>query len=156
MKGKSYASLFGEANAGEVDVIYGSSSGLSLAHPAQRWNQTNAFPKATGGGLAGSRFGSSLTAWNFGRDEKVVLPNGFTIPIRTADLAIGLPFQAVNRVSGAGAVDVMYGSFASNGPTGLSVKGIAVNNTFFNAPTTILGGLPLGAQAGAHFGAALY
>ncbi len=135
------------SNAGEVDVIYGSSAGLSssLVRAPQRWTQDSVL--GAGNSAAGNRFGASLTAWNFGRNElrQLCFPLGcLTVPVQTADLAIGAPFQTVNGVSGAGAVNVMYGSFASNGLTNS-------NRNVFTADSIGIGGL-----AGAHFGAALY
>ena len=89
---------------------------------------------------AGTRFGDSLTAWNLGRNEV----SGFLLR-RTADLSIGAPLQSADGVSGAGAVNLLYGSFISSGF-------VNANPNIWNGDTTNLGG-PL---AGAHFGAALY
>lgn len=130
-------------NAGEVDVIYGSTAGLSTSfvRSPQRWNQDTAF--GAGKAASGNRFGAPLSAWNFGRNEVT----GFyplLIVRKTADLTIGVPYQSVNGVSGAGAVDVMYGSFVSQGLTNSG-------NVIFTADSIGLGGL-----AGAHFGAAVY
>jgi len=131
------------ADAGEVDVVYGSSDGLSIeSHPAQRW-----FQDASGiadSSESGDHFGASLTAWNFGRNEiKIVL--GGVIPLPpTADLAIGVPFEGINSVVGAGAVHVLYGSNQANGLT-------SAGSQFFTADSLGIGGL-----AGAHFGASMY
>lgn len=127
----------GLANAGEVDVIYGSPSGLSATTHAPLILHNLATPHA------GDRFGASLTAWNFGRDE-LSFSNGLAFFRKTADLAVGIPYQAVNGVSGAGAINVFYGSVASNG---LNVP----NAVIFTADSIGIGG-----QAGAHFGASLY
>jgi hypothetical protein len=86
------------SNAGAVHVIYYQSFGAGLSATAgpgdQVWTQdtTGIADKAE----SGERFGSALTAWDFG--------NGFL-----ADLAIGVPFQSVSGLAGAGAVHVIYG-----------------------------------------------
>jgi hypothetical protein len=134
-------------DAGEVDVIYGSSAGLSSAHPPQTWTQEAIL--GAGSSASGNRFGSSLTAWNFGRNEVhqvCVAPSQcFTFtPYQAADLAIGVPFQSVNGLSGAGAVDVIYGSFFSNGLTSGNPNALTATSIGF------------GSLAGAHFGATLY
>ena len=130
-------------NAGEVHVIYGSSGGLSYynVRAPQRWNQDTAFGAPTA--AAGNQFGAPLTAWNFGRNE---LSGVFPLFIlrKTADLAIGAPFQTVNSVSGAGEVGVMYGSFLNKGLTGSG-------NVIFSAD-----GLHFGGLTSAHFGAGVY
>jgi hypothetical protein len=98
--------------AGEVNVIHGSATGLSLTgHTPQRWNQS-LIPNALGT-AHDQFFGYSLSAWNFGRNQVVVLPSGARITIRTADLAIGTPYMAVNGAAAAGSVSVLYGSFAA-------------------------------------------
>jgi hypothetical protein len=135
-------------DAGEVDVIYGSSSGLSTtqARSVQFWNQDLAIGAGTA--QTANRFGVSLTAWNFGRNEPAQLCNPLcvTFSVPSADLAIGVPFETVAGVNDAGAVDVLYGSIASVG-NGLRNTGSAV----FTADNLGLGGI-----AGARFGAALY
>src|SRR5207244_1819272 len=100
------------ADAGEVDVIYGSSAGLSttVVRAPQRFQDSTL--------EAGAEFGRSLTAWNFGRDETHILPpDNFSVTVITADLAIGVPFKDVNGQQDAGAVTVFYGSSSANGLT---------------------------------------
>ncbi len=86
-------------NAGIVQVLYGSSSGLSLS-TAQLWRQgAGGIPDAA---EAGDQFGYALSAWNYGRSDR-------------ADLAIGSPFEDLIsssglQVSDAGAVVLIYGS----------------------------------------------
>jgi hypothetical protein len=121
-------------DAGEVDVIYSSGSGLSTAHPPQVWTESSP--------VAGNRFGAPLTAWNFGRNELTGSP--IQILRQTADLAVGMPFATVNGVSGAGAINVIYGSYLSNGLT-------SSNRQVFTQAT-----LGSSLQTGAHFGAGLY
>jgi hypothetical protein len=86
------------SNAGAVHVIYYHSIGTGLSATAgpgdQLWTQDSA--DITDVAAAGERFGSALTAWDFG--------NGFL-----ADLAIGVPFQSVSGFAAAGAVQVIYG-----------------------------------------------
>jgi hypothetical protein len=58
---------------------------------------------------------------------------------------VGVPFQTVNGVSGAGAVDVIFGSFFHNGL-----------GTTFTPKIITQDSLGFGGQTGAHFGAGLY
>ena len=130
------------ADAGEVDVIYGSSTGLSIGgHSPQAWHQAS--PNISGTPETGDRFGSSLTAWNFGRNDP--FPGG-TILRATADLAIGVPYEDIGGISNAGAVNVIYGSATSNGLT-------ANSNQFFSQDTLNVPGSP---ETGDHFGASVY
>ena len=118
---------------------------MTAARSPQFWTQDTAL--GAGNTQARNQFGSSLTAWNFGRNELVTETiNGITIRVlrTSADLAIGAPFQSVNSVSGAGAVDVLYGSVISHGLVNASPNVFNGNNTL---------GSP---QAGAHFGLAVY
>ncbi|PYS42624.1 MAG: hypothetical protein DMG14_03330, partial [Acidobacteria bacterium] len=129
----------GVSDAGQVHVIYGSGSGLStfLTRSPQIWRQTT-----SGVGLtaeAGDRFGSSLTAWNFGHTAEL----GVARPA-TADLAIGIPFKDVGTHSDAGAVLVLYGCFTCNG----LIAGF--NQLWTQVP------LPGGPEKDDHFGSALY
>jgi disulfide bond formation protein DsbB len=90
------------ANAGEVDVIYGSPTGLA-ADGAVAWDQGFL---AGDGAEANDRFGFALAAGNFGKGAQ-------------QDLAVGVPNEAVGTdPSFVGAVSVMFGS-----PTGLSDVG---------------------------------
>jgi hypothetical protein len=91
------------ADAGEVDVLYGSIGvGLSKTGRApQMWHQDAI--NIEGEVAEGDRFGTSLSAWNFGGAN--------TLP----DLAIGVPLEDVNGVGNCGAVAVLYSSLSSNG-----------------------------------------
>jgi len=80
---------------------------------------------------AGDRFGSSLTAWNFGRSTR-------------PDLAIGVPFEALGTVAEAGAVQLVYGS-----STGLTATGAQL----WSENSAGLGTI---AAAGDHFGLTVY
>jgi hypothetical protein len=86
--------------AGAVNVLYGSAGGVTGAG--------SQLLRQGAGGVAGTaesgdEFGSSLAAGDFNND-------GF------ADLAVGVPLEAIGSVGGAGAVDVLYGS--AGGVTG--------------------------------------
>jgi hypothetical protein len=95
-------------DAGAVNVIYGSADGLSITgRRPQFWTQQSINIEEDA--ESGDRFGTSLTAWNFGGDDDVTRP--------TADLAIGVPFENVGAVRDAGAVNVIYGSVRFSGLT---------------------------------------
>ena len=91
------------ADAGEVDVLYGSLGvGLSkTGRTPQMWHQDAI--NIEGEVAEGDHFGTSLTAWNFGGAN--------TLP----DLAIGVPLEDVNGVGNCGAVAVLYSSLSSSG-----------------------------------------
>ena len=138
-------------NAGEVDVIYGSESGLSItAHAPQAWRES--MPNSASQAASGDRFGQSLSAWNFGRNQfrLVGSPPHFTA-VQTADLAIGIPFKNVGNILEAGAVQVIYGSFPIDP---FSADGLtSANNQFWTqSGTGVLGP----SQAGDHFGLVEY
>jgi len=89
-------------DAGGVEVIYGSSTGLSATTvPDQFWTQASANVEDIS--EQGDNFGSSLAAGDFNGDGK-------------DDLAIGVPHEGiVSSTDQAGGVNVIYGS-----STGLS------------------------------------
>jgi hypothetical protein len=85
-------------DTGAVNVIYGSSGGLSsTAKPSQIWTQNS--PDIEGGAELTDRFGSKLATGDFNGD-------GFS------DLAIGVPTESIGTIEAAGAVNVIYGSSA--------------------------------------------
>jgi len=90
-------------NAGAVEVIYGTASGLASAN-RQFWTQ-GALDLADGP-ETGDTFGSALAAGDFNGD-------GFD------DLAIGAPGESIGGVNYAGVVHVVYGS-----PSGLSTTAV--------------------------------
>jgi FG-GAP repeat len=93
----------GVVDAGAVDVIYGSSSGLSVtAIPDQSWSQDS--PRVKGVAHTGDVFGFSLAAGNFGGTSH-------------EDLAIGVPYEG-EVVNSSGAVNVIYGSTSGLSTTG--------------------------------------
>ncbi|HZR79844.1 MAG TPA: FG-GAP repeat protein [Candidatus Binatia bacterium] len=100
----------GRTNVGEVDVIYGSSAGLSPTTVRAPQRLTDTRPQG------GAQFGRSLTAWNFGRDETHILPpDNFSVTITSADLAVGAPFRNSSGKRDAGEVKVFYGSVDNHG-----------------------------------------
>jgi hypothetical protein len=88
--------------AGAVVVLYGSLGGIEVAD-AQYLHQgdgnTEGVPEEH------DHFGSALAAGDFDGDG-------------IGDLAIGVPDEDVGAISGAGAVNVIYGSFLGLGPAG--------------------------------------
>ena len=131
--------LAGGNDAGEVNVIFGSSNGLSATKtPApQRLGDTSA--------QAGAQFGRVLSAWNFGRNQKVVIPFiNLIVTIRTADLAVGVPFKDISGAADAGAMHVFYGT-----TSGLTFTG--EQEWTQDSP-----GIPGGSEAGDLFGSAGY
>jgi hypothetical protein len=85
------------ADAGSVQILYGSKAGLSAVKrpgtaglPTQVWTRTD----LQGTASAGDRFGAALAVGDFNRDGYV-------------DLAIGAPGQEVGGNDGAGAVYIM-------------------------------------------------
>lgn len=134
--GAPLKNALGFTNSGEVRVIYGSATGLSTTvRNPQVWRDSS-------GSQTDAHFGSSLTAWNFGRNECSQFSCLFQIS--TADLAIGSPYRNVNGLSDAGSVNVLYGSFSSNGLTGTNRQVHTADSIGF------------GSLAGAHFGASMY
>jgi hypothetical protein len=86
------------ANAGVVNVLYGSASGLT-------GTGSQLFTQVGGTVETGDIFGNALAAGDFNHD-------GF------ADLAASAPFEAIGSVEFAGAVSVLYGSAAGLTRTG--------------------------------------
>ena len=94
--GVPYEGVGGPGTAGSVNVLYGSAGGLQAISPEdQRWNQDSAEVLDTA--ESGDHLGYSLGAGDFNAD-------GF------ADLAIGVPYEGLGSIEGAGAVVVLYGS----------------------------------------------
>jgi hypothetical protein len=118
--------------AGAVNVLYGSATGLQALAPAdQFWNQdtTGVRDKAE----TGDSFGASLAVGDFDK-------NG------SADLAVGIPGEDVGTLSDGGAVAVLYGTSAS----GLQVD--SPDDDYWNQNTT---GIRDNAEAGDQFGGSL-
>jgi hypothetical protein len=92
--------LRGRRDAGAVQVLYGSASGVTARD--QLWHQGR---RGVKGALEkGDHFGRSLASGDFDAD-------GY------ADLAIGVPDENVGRIRDAGIVQVLYGS-----PRGLTAR----------------------------------
>lgn len=93
------------SNAGAVNVIYGSATGLA-AEGNQVWTQNS--PGILDVAEPFDNFGAALTIGDFNSD-------GYS------DLAVGVPREAIgasNEIAGAGAVHIIYGS-----ATGLTAEG---------------------------------
>ncbi|MEV4510854.1 hypothetical protein AB0K00_18010 [Dactylosporangium sp. NPDC049525] len=99
--------ISGLADAGAVNVLYGSSTGLT-ATGDQLWSQYSL--SIAGDAAIGDHFGYSLAAADFGNGSY-------------DDLAIGVPSEDVSLVGQAGGVNVIYGS-----STGLD----SANNAFWS------------------------
>jgi len=87
------------SNAGAVNVLYGSTGGLTTTGNAQ-WSQDS--PGIVGEAEDGDRFGSAVAVQDFGNGAQ-------------GDLAVGVPFEDVNtgsNVQNAGTVNVLYGTAA--------------------------------------------
>jgi hypothetical protein len=89
-------------DAGAVNVLYGSRSGLT-ATGSQLWHQDR--PNVEDSSETGDHFGSALTAGDFNDDT-------------FADPAIGVPAEDVGAVVDAGAVNVLYGAASGVSDTG--------------------------------------
>ncbi|MET8148892.1 hypothetical protein ACIBSW_22275 [Actinoplanes sp. NPDC049668] len=87
-------------DAGTLNVIYGGSAGLT-AGGNQLWDQR----QVIGATEEGDRFGAAVTAGDFNRDGR-------------ADVAVGVPGEAVGSANEAGAVNVIYGSGSGLGTAG--------------------------------------
>jgi hypothetical protein len=100
--GAPYETQGGIAQAGAVNVMYGSPSGLQAAGN-QYWHQ--ATPGISGDPGQSEHFGYSLSVSDFNGDNN-------------ADLAIGIEQDDVGAAAGAGSAQVLYGSAAGLTSTG--------------------------------------
>jgi hypothetical protein len=130
------------ANAGAVNVIHGSSTGLTSIG-SQFWDQSTIFgptinPFTESGNEAQDFFGFALAAGDFNHDGR-------------DDLAIGVPLEdvvnsSVVHTENAGEVDVLYGSAAGLATTGrapqqfhqdtINVEDVAETNDQFGRSLT--------------------
>jgi len=114
-------------NAGAVNVLYGTAAGLT-GTGSQLFTQDS--PGVGSAAEPGDLFGRALAAGDFNHDT-------------FADLAVGASGEAVNAVTSAGAVNVLYGS------TG---KLTGVGSQLFTQDSAEVGS---SAEAGDDFGGAL-
>jgi FG-GAP repeat len=94
--GAPFEDLGGLADAGAVNVVYGTSTGLA-GTGSQVFTQDS--PGVAGRAEVEDLFGLALATGDFNHD-------GF------ADLAVGVPQEALGAIRGAGAVNVLYGGSA--------------------------------------------
>ena len=85
------------ADAGSMNVLYGSGGGLA-SHANQFWNQDS--PDVLDQAETGDQFGFAAAVGDFNAD-------GFS------DLAVGVPFESIGSTASAGAVAILYGSLAA-------------------------------------------
>jgi hypothetical protein len=135
--GEFGATVDGATSAGQVHVLYGSKTGLTLAHYQNINEDTASVP---GTAQTGDMFGHSLTSGDFNHDG-------------IADLAVSVPGKDLNGETQAGAVHVFFGS-----ATGLMVSGPHTGQRFFHmGPSGALGtGLGDAAKHGALFGSPVF
>jgi hypothetical protein len=103
--GVSFENIGAIRDAGQINILYGGTDGLTAAGD-QAWSQDTAGVLGASEGPpaadAGDAFGTALSSGDFDRD-------GY------ADLAIGVPLEGVGAADHAGGVSVLYGS--ANGLT---------------------------------------
>jgi hypothetical protein len=118
-------------DAGQVQVLYGSSGGLQAVSPDdQLWNQDSVGVK--GAAQTGDKFGATLVTGDFNND-------GFT------DLAVGVPSEDAGAAPDAGGVEVLYGSAAG-------LQAVAPDDQFWTQDSAGVRGV---AEESDYFGAAL-
>ncbi len=125
--GAPFEAIGSAAEAGSVNVLHGSASGLTSTGSQQFWQGAAG---VAGMAEAGDFFGASLAAGDFNNDSFV-------------DLVAGVPFESIGSIAGAGAVDVLGGT--AGGLTGAGSR--AFWQGVFGVPGT--------AEAGDLFGFAL-
>ena len=120
------------ANAGEVRVLYGvNQQGLQLTNN-QTWHQNvDRGTEILDAAETGDRFGAALAAGDFNADGN-------------ADLVVGIPNEAINNISGAGAISVIFGNSVDRLTT--------ANNQFWHQGLSTLEGV---AEVDDNFGFAI-
>ncbi|MES2644834.1 MAG: M57 family metalloprotease [Myxococcota bacterium] len=116
-----------ESNHGAINILYGTSAGLSVTGD-QIWYQDTS--TVAGDGEAGDDYGEALAVGDFDWD-------GFS------DVVIGVPGESVGTIGNSGGINVMYGT-----ASGISVTG----DEIWHQDVT---GVPDAAGAGDDFGAAV-
>jgi hypothetical protein len=111
--GAPYEGIGTTGSAGAVNILYGSSDGLSSVGD-QMWHQNT--PGILGICETDDRFGTTLSVGDFDND-------GYD------DLAIGVPYESFGTASWAGAVNVLYGS--SSGLSSTARALICQRNDYF-------------------------
>jgi hypothetical protein len=104
--GIPYQAVAGHVFAGEVQILYSTSSGLS-ASGDRLWHEGS--NDVSGAAEEGDRFGMTLAVANFGKTPE-------------ADLAVGVPFQSVNGGHQNGTIHVFYAE-----ASGLSTSDVIYN-----------------------------
>ena len=96
--GVPYEDIGSITDAGAVNVIYGTPSGLN-SREDEIWHQNSRGEAGAveGASEAGDRFGEVLAVGDFNGDNH-------------DDLAIGVPYEDVGSIQDAGAVNILYGS----------------------------------------------
>ncbi len=122
-----------QTDAGAVEVLYGSATGLQKASPrSQFWTQDS--PGVPDRAEPGDVFGREVQAGDLNGD-------GF------ADLAVAAPFEDVGSARDAGGVNVLFGSAAE----GLQANGVGGPKSQFWTQDSP--GVPDSAESGDSFGA---
>ena len=116
-------------DAGAINIIYGSNSGLTDSGD-QYWHQNT--PGVDGVADPGDFFGWALAAGHFNNDGR-------------ADLAVGVPGENLGSINNAGLVNLLYGS--NSGLTGSGdqlwhqningVRGVAEAGDFFGSALSV-------------------
>jgi FG-GAP repeat len=105
--GAPFEDIGATQEAGAVNVLYGGAGGVRAAGNQQFWQGAGG---VAGMAEPGDGFGFALAAGDFNND-------GF------ADLAVGVPFEAIGATRGAGAVNVLYGGAGGLTGTGSQLFG---------------------------------
>jgi len=92
--GEDLGSVF-KADVGAVEVIYGSSNGLSATspHADQIWTEDS--PNIDNQAETGDQFGQALATGDFNADGK-------------DDLSVGVPLEDLGSIGNTGGVEVIY------------------------------------------------
>jgi hypothetical protein len=96
-------SVDGHDGAGAVNILMGGPAGFISTLNDQLWTQSSPFIEGTP--EDGEEFGYELAVGDFDNDGR-------------SDLAIGVPFDEVDNISGAGSVNVIYAGGDGLGATG--------------------------------------